>query len=63
MKRRLSLLAILLGCLVTLEATTPAYQTGPASSTTGVWYCERLMNDETCVWYCCSDMYCYESPC
>ena len=55
MKRRLSILAFLTACLITLTAV-------PAKSTT-IWFCERRVNDETCVWFCCSDWDCWESPC
>ena len=61
MMRRHSVLVFLVGCLVTLGAVSPAHQ--PAPSETFGWYCQRMMNDETCVWYCCSDWECWESPC
>lgn len=63
MKRRLSKLAFLVGCLVALGLTSPATRAACASSTSGTWYCERRMNDESCVWYCCGASECWESPC
>ena len=55
MRKRLSILALLAACLVTAIST-------PAKSS-NIWFCQRMMNDETCVWYCCSDWECWESPC
>lgn len=57
MTRRLFALAFV--CLVALGATPPA----PDSSTSYGFYCQRVINDETCVWVCCDDIGCYESPC
>ena len=70
--RKLFTLLVLVAALAALAsspverkavATTPNTQAAPASRTSRTWYCERRMNDETCVWYCCSDSGCWESPC
>ena len=56
MKKRLSVLAVLVVCLFTVAAT-PLRKPTPGS------WCERRVNDESCVIYCCTSLDCYEWPC
>lgn len=56
MRKRLTILTLLVGCLFTALAA-------PAKSS-NLWpFCERRVNDESCVMYCCSDWNCWEEPC
>ena len=57
MKRRLSVLALMVGCLVALGAKPSEPPTSYGR------FCQRVMNDETCVWVCCDDIACDEYPC
>jgi hypothetical protein len=64
MRKRLSVLALLVGCLVTLGVNPPAHQAAPASATSGVWYCVREVWDGVCIVRCCwDDVSCHEYPC
>ena len=56
MVKRLSALAVLLVCLFMLGAAPPRK---PSPKT----WCERRVNDESCIIYCCTGLECYEWPC
>lgn len=45
------------------EVSPPPRQAPPESSTSGIRICQRMMTDETCVWWCCTDSDCFDSPC
>ena len=50
-----------LSALVVALAAVSSTSGSPAGR--GV-YCQRVVNDETCVWYCCSSTGgCWEDPC